>query len=132
MLRRNMRANPDEVEFIDWLERLGDGVLPRYRGLPADSIRLPDECVLEGRINEQTGIRNEANEEDLIDFVFPGRVDDIENINSTIVSPYILDTIDIAQRVLDRLPGEQITKTGIDDIHNRNPDDVEDIQNFPI
>ena len=71
-------------------------------------------------------------EVDLIDFIFPGRVDDIENINSTIVSPYILDTIDIAQRVLDRLPGEQITKTGIDDIHNRNPDDAEDIQNFPI
>jgi hypothetical protein len=43
-LKKNMRADPKEIEFDEWLLKLGDGKLPIHSG--DDIIQIPNECVV--------------------------------------------------------------------------------------
>jgi hypothetical protein len=73
-----MRVNANEVEFVDWLQKLGNGLLPGYKGLPHNTIRLPNECLLQVADIEPT-------EEDLIRFVFnnPNNYQLLDNQNAS-------------------------------------------------
>ena len=108
-LTQNMRVDPGQVEFSKWLLNLGNGLLPRYKDRPKDSILLPKEVVLPDVTVEINGIvtKRPPNEQDLINFVFdhPFNIAD-EDKNRAIVCPFNDDTLILNNKILkDRSPG---------------------------
>jgi hypothetical protein len=88
-LTRNMRANPNEQAFSEWLMSVGNGSINDND----DLIRLPDQCVITGSI---------------IDHVYPldEPLDNVDLIKSKcILCPTNEDTFELNDQVLDRLKG---------------------------
>jgi hypothetical protein len=103
-LNVNMRVNPNEVEFVDWLQKLGNGLLPGYKGLPKYTVRLPNECLIRVENREPT-------EEDLINFVFNNSnqndvFDNQSASNRAILCPLNEDTLRINELILDKIQGK--------------------------
>jgi hypothetical protein len=110
-LTRNMRLNQGQEAYGEWLERLGNGQLPRYEGLHNDLIRKPAELILQDKVTvDENGqeIRNPSTEQDLIDFVF-GNPFDVEasyRENRIIVAPLNTNTMHINEMIYTLLPGK--------------------------
>ena len=88
-LRRNMRANPNEQAFSEWLMSVGNGSINDND----DLIRLPDQCIITGSI---------------IDHVYP--LDEpLDNVNfiksKCILCPTNKDTFELNEQVLERFKG---------------------------
>ena len=105
-LEINMRVNPEEVAFTEWLERLGSGTLPRYQGLPTDSIRLPSESVVfkYQDLNRKSQIELE---EDLIGFTFGKPFNNDQSLNRAILCPLNEDTFRINNMIIDKVEGKK-------------------------
>ncbi|XP_035231512.1 uncharacterized protein LOC118203339 [Stegodyphus dumicola] len=69
-LSTNMRLNPEEQEFSEWLLQLGDGRLRNDSGLDEDVIEIPSLCVVNRSIVEEMfGCGNEFDLQDLASFI---------------------------------------------------------------
>ena len=102
----NMRVNPNERQFIEWLELVGNGQLPRYEGLPIDTIRLPESLMLPN-VTENAILRP-PNENDLIEFVFGNRdAFDVENnTKKAILTPLNIDALELNEKIIEMVNGK--------------------------
>lgn len=102
----NMRVNPNERQFIEWLELVGNGQLPRYEGLPVDTIRLPESLMLPN-VTENALLRP-PNENDLIEFVFGNRdAFDVENnTKKAILTPLNIDALELNEKIIEMVNGK--------------------------
>lgn len=108
-LEINMRVNPEEVSFTKWLERLGNGTLPRYQGLPNDSIRLPSESLIYKYQDLNRKSQTEL-EEDLISFTFGKPFVNDHSQCRAILCPLNEDTFRINNMIIDKVEGIKINK----------------------
>jgi ATP-dependent DNA helicase PIF1 len=115
-LTQNMRALSSEIEFADWLLRIGEGREPT---IDNDSlVHLPDQCMLD-------------NQQEIIDFVFGrGQIDPevLSNQNRAILCPKNVDTLVINEIVLERLLGIKFTYFSADHVLRES----EDGEEFPM
>ena len=88
-LTANMRTNPDQAEFAQYLLEVGEGRHQRIAGLPEESIDIPRNWVTENVINE----------------IFP-EVDENSH-NTAILTPKNNTALLINEEVLEKLPGDR-------------------------
>lgn len=114
-LALNMRSQ-DQEEHNEWLLQIGDGDTPRIRGLPLDTVAIPDAMITDN---------------DLVDVIF----DNIENLNAdqlaerAILAPKNCDCLDINNRIIARMPGNVIEYHSQDRILS---EDANDFENYSI
>jgi ATP-dependent DNA helicase PIF1 len=134
-LTRNMRVNADEQWFSNWLEQVGLGLIPRYEGLPNDSIRLPQDMALPNVFDQTHNLMRPPNEEDLIKFTFGS--DENEDFDTNyyskraILTPLNVDALAMNERIIEMVPGEKREYFGFDSIKEMTEDDADEMQNFP-
>ena len=110
-LEKNMRTNPDEQEFAEWLLKLGNGELLNDNELADDIIEIPQECVVKDSTQDPIG--------SLIQEVFG---DSLENgdlniiCNTAILCPKNEDSLAINDRIVSMLPGEEVTYLSADTV----------------
>jgi hypothetical protein len=109
-LNQNMRLEAGQEVYLDWLNRLGNGQLPRFEGLHPDLIELPEEFVLHDHVGTDAHgqqQRRPATEQELIDFVFgrPFNVEASYTEARAIICPLNEDTMKINELVFEQLPG---------------------------
>jgi hypothetical protein len=109
-LTQNMRLEAGQEEYLEWLDNLGTGQLPRYEGLHPDLILLPEDVMLHDRlVPNETGepTRQAATARELIEFVYgsPFNVEASYTESRAIICPLNTDTMLINEMVLEQLPG---------------------------
>ena len=106
-LTENMRTDPDEVEFSDYLLRLGEGREEVIEELNEFTIKIPDEYIVETK-------------EDLIEKVFPNLNSVKTNhkflIDGAIYTPLNADVKDVNDICMKQLPGKLKTYLSADSI----------------
>ncbi len=88
-LATNMRTGPEELQFSDWLIRLGNGQLPSID----DEIEIPKECLTN---------------EDLVDVIFGKEIDitEVDELASKVIlCPTNADALEVNHRAIERIPG---------------------------
>ena len=89
-LSENQRTGPDQPVFTKWLLELGNDELPKN---DQEEIEIPSQCIVEG---------------DLIDEMFGETLDANATedwANTVILCPKNDETLQINDRVLDRMTG---------------------------
>ncbi|UYV82503.1 hypothetical protein LAZ67_21002595 [Cordylochernes scorpioides] len=111
-LTQNMRAGIDAQSFSQWLLKVGDGDLPTdQQGL----ISLPESCIFHGV--------------DLVQEIFGSSYGDISALSqSVILTPKNTDSLEINEKVLDRLPNRSQCFLSVDSVECEN---VEEQNNYP-
>ncbi|UYV76112.1 hypothetical protein LAZ67_13002570 [Cordylochernes scorpioides] len=111
-LTQNMRAGIDAQSFSQWLIKVGDGDLPTdQQGL----ISLPESCIFHGV--------------DLVQEIFGSSYGDITALSqSVILTPKNTDSLEINEKVLDRLPNRSQCFLSVDSVECEN---VEEQNNYP-
>ncbi|GBN54440.1 hypothetical protein AVEN_170934-1, partial [Araneus ventricosus] len=101
-LIRNMRTEPDEKDFADWLLHLGNGTLTNNCRLGEDDVEIPEECVVRDSI---------------VDEIFGSSITDMENLSEkAILCPKNEDSLKINEQVLKKLSGQNKTYFSADSI----------------
>ncbi|GBM90007.1 hypothetical protein AVEN_43453-1 [Araneus ventricosus] len=114
-LLRNMRTEPDEQDFADWLLHLGNGSLTNNCQSGEDIVEIPEECVVRDSI---------------VDEIFGLSVTDMENLSEkAILCLKNEDSLKINEQVLKKLPGQNKTYFSADSIIC---EDQEEQNNFPL
>jgi hypothetical protein len=91
-LIQNMRADPDELEFKEWLMEIGEG---RSRVYDQNFlIRLPDRIICDGNLVDEVFGRGEIN------------IEDPNTIHNVILTPTNKDSLEINDVILNRVPGQ--------------------------
>ena len=119
-LTSNMRVNPEQHDFRDWLLELGNGHLPTRQDSPFfDCIEIPSTCIIEGS---------------LIDKIFPVEEADNETLFSSraILCPRNKDAIEMNSVVLTRLPGQERCYSSVDSLEQIEGMSEEEAENYPI
>lgn len=104
-LTQNMRALPNEIEFVEFLRKLGNGELQTYPQFDSDIIEIPAHLI-----------RDSSN---IIEDIYGNVVETIhtEQIwNSVILAPKNDDCAYINNEILSRMPGEEKTYSSFDKI----------------
>jgi ATP-dependent DNA helicase PIF1 len=106
-LTENMRTDPDEVEFSNYLLRLGEGREEVIKELNDFAIKIPDEYIVKTK-------------EDLIEKVFPNLNSSIKKhkllIDGAIYTPLNADVKDVNDICMKQLPGKSKTYLSADSI----------------
>jgi ATP-dependent DNA helicase PIF1 len=106
-LTENMRTDPDEIEFSNYLLRLGEGKAEVIEELNEFAIKIPDEYIV-------------TTKEDLIEKVFPNltskKVDPEDLIDGAIYTPLNADVKDMNEICMKLLPGKFKTYLSADSI----------------
>ena len=92
-LVKNMRADPEEIEFAKWVLQVGDDKIKKIKD--TDLIRIPDDLVA-------------GDNEDVVDTVFGHgliTVQSTRDLNRGILCPKNIDALKLNERVLDRMEG---------------------------
>ena len=115
---QNMRALPNEIEFVEFLKKIGNDKLPQFPHFGENVIEIPQNL---------TGVKNSN-----INEVYG-------NISKNILSDNILDSIILAPKndycplintdMLNQIPGEQRTYHSYDKIICDNDNDI---NNYPV
>ncbi|UYV80593.1 hypothetical protein LAZ67_19000888 [Cordylochernes scorpioides] len=110
-LTQNMRAGIDAQSFSQWLLKVGDGDLPTdQQGL----ISLPESCIFHGV--------------DLVQEIFGSSYGDITALSQyVILTPKNTDSLEINEKVLDRLPNRSQCFLSVDSVECEN---VEEQNNY--
>ena len=117
-LVENVRADPNEREFKNWLMDIGDGKSRIYDG--HNLIKLPDQVVCRGNI---------------IDDVFgPGTINlnEQNRLNNAILCPTNKDSLEINEIILERIEGENQEYLSTTQLLERETDEVLVENNEPI
>lgn len=135
-LTTNMRLNPDQIGFREWLLSLGNGELPRYKDRHPDLIRLPEDLVLGDKQVHLYGrlVRRPCDEQDLCDFVFETPFNLIESYRQSrgILSPLNEDTMTTNEKILLNVVSDGLTYNGVDMLSFIHADDADEVQVFPL
>lgn len=112
----NMRTGLNERLFSDWLIKLGDGSLQTHDDIGEQMIKIPNECI---------------ETESIEDAIFPSNeIDNIDLIkNKCILCPKNDDTLNLNERILERLKGVSETYLSVDSVQS---DDQDEENNIPI
>lgn len=117
-LVENVRADPNEREFKNWLMEIGDGRSQIYDG--QNLIRLPDRVVCR---------------DNLIDDVF-GRgminLNEENRLNNAILCPTNKDSLEINEVILERIEGENHQYLSTTQLLDRETDQVSEENDEPI
>ncbi|GBM10774.1 hypothetical protein AVEN_153-1 [Araneus ventricosus] len=114
-LIRNMKTEPDEKYFEDWLLHLGNGTLTNNCQLGEDVVEIPEECVVRDSI---------------VDEIFGSSVTDMENLSEkAILCLKNEDSLKINEQVLKKLSGQNKTHFSVDSIIC---EDQEEQNNFQL
>lgn len=117
-LTQNMRALPEEVEFIEFLKKIGNGEAPKFPHLGEDIIEIPSQLV--------------GNENNIIDDVYGNIVENILTdriLKSVVLAPTNECCAMVNRDVLNRLPGESKIYHSYDKVIC---DDALEINNYPV
>ena len=112
-LNKNMRTEPGEEEFSEWLIKFGNGEL---RTNENDAIELPTACTSGGN---------------LADEVFGKHIslEDVPNFGDRVIlCPKNEHALIVNEQVLHRLPGIETVYTSVDEVEC---EDGEDVSNYP-
>ena len=112
-LNKNMRTEPGEEEFSEWLIKLGNGELPTNEN---DEVELPTACISGGN---------------LADEVFGKHIslEDVPNLcDRVILCPRNEHALVVNEQVLHRLPGIETVYTSVDEVECEDGDDT---SNYP-
>ena len=102
-----MRAREDELQFCEWLLRLGSGTLQKKRDEPfSGAINLPPCCVIDDDV-------------DIVDAMYNG-LQGTDFASTVILTPINDDSLSTSEKVLDRLPGDPVTYLSADDVECDN------------
>ena len=116
-LTENMRAEKDELEFAEWLLRLGDGLLPIENAISPYAIQIPDHMIA------QKNIEDEIFGEKIV-------IEQIESLSSSVIlCPTNEDTFEMNTKVMNKLEGESKTYISLDEIEC---DKEEEVDHFPL
>jgi ATP-dependent DNA helicase PIF1 len=102
-LETNMRTDPDETAFANWLLKLGNGTLKNNCGLDDDIIEISPECV----VNTEPSVSSITQ---LIDEVFGKNLADLspEDLSKrAILCPKNEESLLINEDMINRIPGEK-------------------------
>ena len=102
-LRANMRANPGEVAFVEWLLRVGNGEILNDCHLPDDTIALPVQCVVDCVIDAVFGTSISAAEMAVMQ-------------DHAILCPKNVESLNINDTVLERLEGDVVEYCSADTV----------------
>ncbi|KAJ8976679.1 hypothetical protein NQ317_004763 [Molorchus minor] len=117
-LLRNVRVDPNQQQFSDWLLNLGNDTLPIFRATNyGNIIQIPPQCVADSK-------------NALLDFCL-GNLNFDEIRNRAILTPLNVTCDEINNDVIHRLPGEIKTYLSADSIDIDDQPDVE-FANYPI
>ena len=107
-LTKNMRIIPGQEQYARWILNMGNGLLPHPSPAHPKAIELLPEVILKNsKINPITKEQLPGTEDDLIKF---GNGETIEpNQNRAILCPLNADSLQINEKILDRVAGEKIT-----------------------
>ena len=111
-LTRNMRANANEIDFANWLLKLGNGTLQSsHRPSDNDMVDIPKECQVVDNI---------------VSAVFPDLNMDLSD--RVILTPKNDVTLQLNEDILAMLPGQACTYLSVDKVQT---DDPEEAANYP-
>ena len=117
-LVENVRADPNEREFKNWLMEIGDGRSHIYDG--QNLIRLPDRVVCR---------------DNLIDDVFGHgmiNLNEENRLNNAILCPTNKDSLEINEVILERIEGENHQYLSTTQLLDRETDQVSEENDEPI
>ena len=117
-LTENVRVDPDQQEFKNWLMEIGDGRSRIYDG--EYMIRLPDRVVC------QNNIVNQVFGDGPLDLQVQDR------LNNAILCPTNRDSLEINEVILQRLIGENHEYLSSTSILDRETGLVSDTDDYPI
>ncbi|XP_059486735.1 uncharacterized protein LOC132203177 isoform X2 [Neocloeon triangulifer] len=110
-LEKNMRANPQELEFAKLLRSIGEGTAPTHPSLPPNSFIVPREWVIES-----------SKLEDLLQWTFGE--DPATSGKEACVLTHLNDNCRLVNSmVLQQLPGDVTHLLSDDSIEDDDPDD---------
>ena len=116
-LTKNMRLHEDELEYAQWLIRLGDGNLSNDFDLGDDIIEIPPECIEHGN---------------LVKAIFDShiRLSEIKSFsNKAILTPKNEHVHKLNSEILNLLEGQEIIYHSIDTLHDPGEHDE---ANYPV
>jgi len=116
-LTTNMRALQVEVDFVNFLKKLGDGVLPIQHDLGPHIIELPEQIIGFGSVIQETY-------GDINDVLLSSDI-----VNKAILAPTNEDCLSINNQIIDQMPGSSKVYYSIDSIVT---DDVTVQNQYPI
>lgn len=117
-LTQNMRALPHEIEFVHFLESLGNGDMQAFPQFGQDLIEIPSHLL--------------ADPSNIIDDIFGNITDTIlssQIMNSAILAPKNEDCSFINSDILNRMTGDEKSYFSFDKIIS---DDVREQNNYPV
>ncbi|XP_065215464.1 ATP-dependent DNA helicase PIF1-like [Planococcus citri] len=116
-LSQNMRTGTDEIEFANWLKKLGDGELEINSDISQYAVQIPSECVL-------------GENDDIVSFVYGNEALSTDNIkkfiNSVILCPKNDSCAVINGKVLDKLAGQLKSYCSADSIILEGDEKIEE------
>ena len=116
-LTENMRAEKDEVDFAEWLLKLGDGTLPTIPIVSPFAVEIPNDMMVNNNIEDEI-------------FGEKIKITEIANFTSTVIlCPTNDDTFEMNQKVLNKLEGDSKTYLSLDEIEC---DKAEEVDHFPL
>lgn len=104
-LTQNVRADPNELEFKEWIMNVGNDRCRIYDGL--NLIKIPDRLICHGNIINDTFGEG------------PIRLDERERLNNVILCPTNRDSLEINEVILNRLEGQSFEYMSRDEILER-------------
>uniref|UniRef100_A0A6P7G5R2 ATP-dependent DNA helicase n=1 Tax=Diabrotica virgifera virgifera TaxID=50390 RepID=A0A6P7G5R2_DIAVI len=117
-LNVNMRADPAELEFANWLENVGrhspEIRVTHPRSMRNDLVQIPNECVVEDVVGAIYGD---------IDFKFPTFPQLLADRSIICLRNDVCTEIN--NKMLRRLPGDIVTVYSVDNVDSDNPEDAE-------
>lgn len=117
-LTQNMRALPNEIEFVEFLKKIGNGQETQYPQYGDNIIEIPQNLV--------------GHEENVIDEIYGDITQNLLSdriLNSVVLAPTNDDCSIINKDVLNRLPGEAKIYYSYDKICC---DDDNEVNNYPV
>lgn len=116
-LTQNMRADRNEKVFAEWLLKLGEARLPHAEVFGDDSFQIPEPCVAK---------------KDLVELIFgndldPSSCESFKNV--AILTPRNEDSLEMNDKIVDKIRGEAKIYSSIDNIEC---DDPEEQNNYPM
>ena len=102
VLRGGTASSPEALEFVQWLQRVGDGKEEKFAdALHKDLIRVPPAMLVDSL-------------PDLLAFVFPDFADEDAVATAAVLTPLKVNASMINDVIIDGLPGNAVFRYSFD------------------